>query len=115
MGHYTSDGEYILGKVEAAQMEKNRVRKRANLSEHAMRRIRSVIDNPYNESDEQIVEAVVDALEAWEADMERFGKCGDEFDGFRCGLPVGHKHRHVGYDGDNHRRDWSAALAKEAS
>jgi hypothetical protein len=109
-GHYTSDGGYVAGKTQMAQMDKNRVRRRAQLSEHAMRRIRSVIDNPHNESNTQIVEAVVDALEDWESALEQFGTCDSENDGVRCKLPVGHKHRHVGIDGFNHRSHWPASL-----
>jgi hypothetical protein len=115
VGSYTSDGQYIASKLEVVQQEKNRVRKRANLSENAMRRIRKIIDNPYNESDTDIVEAVIDALEDWEENMERLEKCGAEMDGFRCQLMVGHKHRHVGADGHNKRRDWPNETPAPAS
>lgn len=115
MGHWTSGGEYVPGKLEVVQIEKNRVRKRANLSEHAMRRIRSVIDNAADESDTDILESVIDALEDWETDMERLNPCGAEHDGVFCKLLPGHKSRHVGTDGQNKRHDWSVRETQEAA
>lgn len=112
MGHWTSDGGFIPGKVQAVQMEKNRVRKRANLSERSMRRIRAILQDPDVGTDSDIVEAIIDALDDWEENMERLDKCGAPAEGelsdsVCCGLPVGHKSLHVGIDGSNHRHSWS--------
>lgn len=112
MGHWSSDGEYAPGRVEAAQMEKNRWKKRAGCSENAMGVVRAILENPDSESDTEIVEAIIVALDEWEGHMERLSTCGDEMDAWRCNLPSGHKARHVGFDGHNHRHEWPNTAAR---
>lgn len=70
MGTWTRDGEYVPGKVEAAQIEKNLWKRRANIADSALKRIRNVFRRAEDESDDEILAAVWEVVKDWESRTE---------------------------------------------
>lgn len=66
MGSWNKDGTYTPGRIEKAQQDKNRWRKRAHISEAAMKRIRAILQREESQSDTEVLDEICDVFDKWE-------------------------------------------------